>query len=990
MNNNRILRIYIFMGAVLFLMNMTVFATELTHRTAIEQVMDQGDTLFQRGQFQAAAEQWETSLEMINCREHPFPCFDLLTRLASAYQSINRHNVMFLKLEQALCLKGQIKDMARRALLSSQLSDAWLSVGYLGYSKLAQAQFEVGQNVMTADWVDKTDTEKQRILVKQLDAKLENVCQSIIGYAPQMDTNAKPKKTAVASNDACLSSEHAKVVAEARELAMPSYLESALLLADDSIREAQDSAIPNILARACNTQGNVLATLPEQAYLKAALNAYETSIDLAEQAGESKFALKVALNRFKVLMNLKPLAQMVTILDEIWQRVATLPDSYAKANYSLAVGKQALDLLAENRLLIKAQEKAENWLHNEQEKRRCKYFRAGKCEDSLPISSDSTISNTFIVGKKPLTQTEQSVVKKLQQEPALAESIQKVRAQAYLAFTTGAQIAKTLQDEQTQSIAYGYLGELYQTTADNCQERCRPKLTNQYYTTALTFTRRAIFFANQNRIPVAFDKQAHLLRKDKNFAEKEQIKDNAIPLSTQFSHYLYRWYWQLGQILTKQGKTDESLKAYRLASQNLKPIQQRLDLGYRLPLNLFDKVVKPIHYGLADLLLQTAKVTDDPQKQQSLLREALETVDLVKVAELQNYFDECVLALHAKNRSLLDKKWPKTAIIYPIPLPDRLVVVVVIDKIYQEIVNITTANEVNQTAQNLQRALQTRSHNKFLLHAEKLYQWLIHPIEKRLKAHDIDTLVVVPDGKLRTIPFSVLYDGQQFLIEKYALALTPGLKLVDPQPMRLTNRAILLGGVSEAVFNLSALNNVPKELQTIQDITKEIADSKRILNADYSVENFYNQVEKNQYSIIHLATHGEFNANPAYTYLLAYDYLMSMDDLQDIIGLGRFRDKPLELLTLSACKTAAGDDRAALGLAGVGIKAGARSALATLWYVDDKATSIAMKYFYQFLTQGDSKAKALQKAQLTLIQTKQKRYWHPAYWAPFLLIGNWL
>jgi CHAT domain-containing protein len=994
----RRLSIKVFMGAMLFFMNLIVCATGLAPRTAIEQVIDRGDALFQQGHFREAAKQWETSLEEIDCRTHSLPCFDLFMRSAAAYQAVNMPGTMFLKLEQALCLKGEIKDMARRSQLSSQLSDAWLSVGYLGYSKFAQAEFEFGQDLTTVNWADKTDIEIQRLLVKRLKEKSANLCQSIIGYAMQAEAKVKPEKTQVDStvdfNEPCLSAEHAQVVAEARQIIMPYYLENAFLLADESIKEAQESATPNrILARACNTQANVLATMPDQVYLAAAVNAYETSIDLAEQAGDSAFALKVALNLFKVLINLESLDQMASGLGEIWQRVATLPDTYAKANYSVVVGRQALDLLAENRLLLQAQEKAKMWLREEQEKRRCKYFRAGQCEEYLPNTFDDTSAQTFIVGKPPLTKTEKMMVKKLQQEPGLDEATQKVRRQAYLALTTAAQIAKSLQDVQTQSIAYGYLGELYQQAADYCAKgkHCEPHTTNQYYAAALTFTRRAIFFANQNHIPVAFDEHAHLLSDKKIFSEKEKLKENAIPLSTQFSHYLYRWYWQLGQILKQQGNTDEALKAYRLASQNLKPIQQHLDLGYRRPLDLFDKVVKPIHYGRADLLLQVAKRTDDIKKQQALLREAVETVDLIKVAELKNYFDECVLALHAKTRSLLDQNRPKTAILYPIPLPDRLVVVVVIDKIYQEVVDTTTADEVNQMAQELRSALQTRSHNKFLLYAEKLYRWLIQPIESKLQYHGVETLVVVPDGKLRTIPFSVFYDGQQFLVEKYALALTPGLKLVDPQPMRLKNGTILLGGVSEGVLNHSPLKNVPKELKMIEKITKKVVASKKILNADYSVANFYQQVNENQYSIIHLATHGEFNPDPAHTYLLAYDDFISMDDLQAIIGLGRFRDKPLELLTLSACKTAAGDDRAALGLAGVGIKAGARSAIATLWYVDDKAASMIMSNFYQFLTKsGVSKAKALQKSQQALIHKSKKRYWHPMYWAPFLLIGNWL
>lgn len=97
----------------------------------------------------------------------------------------------------------------------------------------------------------------------------------------------------------------------------------------------------------------------------------------------------------------------------------------------------------------------------------------------------------------------------------------------------------------------------------------------------------------------------------------------------------------------------------------------------------------------------------------------------------------------------------------------------------------------------------------------------------------------------------------------------------------------------------------------------------------------------------------------------------------------------MELLTLSACQTAAGDDRAALGLAGVAVKAGARSALATLWFINDQATALLITEFYHQLRDPDlSKAKALQRAQLILLN--DRRYQHPGYWSPFLLIGNWL
>jgi len=137
-----------------------------------------------------------------------------------------------------------------------------------------------------------------------------------------------------------------------------------------------------------------------------------------------------------------------------------------------------------------------------------------------------------------------------------------------------------------------------------------------------------------------------------------------------------------------------------------------------------------------------------------------------------------------------------------------------------------------------------------------------------------------------------------------------------------------------------------------------------------------------------MATHGVFGGSAEDTFLLTYDGRLDMNRLSDLIKIGRFRDQPVELLTLSACQTALGDERAALGLAGVAVKAGVRSVIATLWFVDDEATSATIRDFYRRLRQpGMHKAQALQQAQQALMA--QSRFRHPAYWAPFLLIGSW-
>jgi len=163
-----------------------------------------------------------------------------------------------------------------------------------------------------------------------------------------------------------------------------------------------------------------------------------------------------------------------------------------------------------------------------------------------------------------------------------------------------------------------------------------------------------------------------------------------------------------------------------------------------------------------------------------------------------------------------------------------------------------------------------------------------------------------------------------------------------------------------------------------------------LINAQFSLDNMRNALKKQAYPIIHIASHGQFEADPNRTFLLTYDGKITMDKLSEVLRLTQTGQQVVELLTLSACQTALGNERAALGLAGVALRAGVRSALATLWFVNDAATSQLTIAFYQYLQSHPkaSKAQALQHAQLQLNQ--QRLFRHPNYWAPFLLIGNWL
>ena len=221
---------------------------------------------------------------------------------------------------------------------------------------------------------------------------------------------------------------------------------------------------------------------------------------------------------------------------------------------------------------------------------------------------------------------------------------------------------------------------------------------------------------------------------------------------------------------------------------------------------------------------------------------------------------------------------------------------------------------------------------------------------------------------------------------RYAVAVTPGLSLLDPRPLPHAQIKLLACGVSQAVQGFPALGAVPGELQSLNAMFQ----GKKLLDQDFTAQTLERELAQGGYSIVHIAAHGNFGADASRTYILAFDKPLTMDRLEELILPHLLSDHPIELLTLSGCQTAAGDDRAALGLAGVAIKAGARSALASLWSIEDAATQQLMTEFYANLKNhpGQTKVQALQQAQIKMLNDTQRS--HPCYWSPFLIIGNWL
>jgi len=231
---------------------------------------------------------------------------------------------------------------------------------------------------------------------------------------------------------------------------------------------------------------------------------------------------------------------------------------------------------------------------------------------------------------------------------------------------------------------------------------------------------------------------------------------------------------------------------------------------------------------------------------------------------------------------------------------------------------------------------------------------------------------------------SALYDGKEYLIQNFKIATTLGLNLTDPASLRIDRAQLLLGGISDAVPGYEALPGVAQELTEISSIM----GGDKFLNEEFSLGEVSKKLAVGGYSIVHFATHGVFADQYTDSYLLTYDGKLTLGRLQNTVGKRRYLDKPLELMVLSACETAVGNDKAALGLAGVALKAGAKAAIASLWLISDEGTTRLMTHFYKELAEGKTKAEALQAAQLDLVSDQV--YSHPNFWSPFLLVGNWL
>jgi len=280
---------------------------------------------------------------------------------------------------------------------------------------------------------------------------------------------------------------------------------------------------------------------------------------------------------------------------------------------------------------------------------------------------------------------------------------------------------------------------------------------------------------------------------------------------------------------------------------------------------------------------------------------------------------------------------------------------------------------------------------EFLLYSQALYNQLIAPIKKQLPSSG--TLLFVLDNSFQNLPIAMLHDGENYLLQNYSISVTLGSQVRPPQALKPEQLVALIAGLSKQSPSFNS-PNAPSNLEPLPEVETEVADvkesvssSRELLNEKFTSERFGQEIETNTFPLVHITTHGQFSSDPEQTVLLAWDKAINVIHLNSLLKDRQERES-IELLVLSACQTAKGDKRSALGIAGVAVQAGARSTLASLWLVEAKSTAQLMGEFYQGLSHGMSKAEALRQAQLNLLS--QPKFQHPYFWSPFVLVGSWL
>ncbi len=728
-----------------------------------------------------------------------------------------------------------------------------------------------------------------------------------------------------------------------------------------------------ILAQALNTEGSIQLAMGQT---EAALQTWENAAKAYDLAKDEVGKLGAIINQSQALQTLGLYRRSQALLEQVSQQLQSQSDTLIKATglRSLGVALQVVGNLDRSQEVL---------------------------QQSLAIaqklgSDAATSAALFSLGNTARAQDNFDGAIEYYRQAAAKATTPLDKTEALLS-----QLRTRIQQEQWQA-AKALVPEIKQAIANLPSSRMAvyavvnfaqswmrlPSISGQETTEIAQLLAKAIQQAKQlndkRAEAYALGELGKVYQLTGQLAEAQSLTEQALLIANGISaeEIAAQMQARLGEILQSRGDNQGAIAAYTNAVKTLNTIRRDLvAMNPEVQFSFLDSV-EPVYRELTDLLLQSPQGEAADQKN---LKQALDVIEGLQLAELDNFFRQA--CLDAKPQQI-DKIDPTAAVIYPMILKDRIEVILSLPG--QPLRNYKTYLPQAEIETNLKKlrgflSLSAAKPEHLSLYST-LYDWLIRPAQTEIAASGVKTLVFVINGSLRNLPMAAIYDGQQYLIEKYSIAFAPGLQLLDPHPLATRDLKTLIGGLSEARQGFIALPGVQSEVDLI---TRKVS-SEVLLNQQFTSDSLKQTLSDTKTPVLHLATHGQFSSKIEDTFILTWDGKLNLSELEEVIGRRtETTSDPIELLVLSACQTAKGDNRAVLGLAGLAVKSGARSTMATLWSVNDESTADFMAEFYKQLAKPNiAKSEALRQAQLFLL--KQPKYNHPFYWAPFVLVGNWL
>lgn len=371
--------------------------------------------------------------------------------------------------------------------------------------------------------------------------------------------------------------------------------------------------------------------------------------------------------------------------------------------------------------------------------------------------------------------------------------------------------------------------------------------------------------------------------------------------------------------------------------------------------------------------------------QQAQAPDSLYQKDLLLLSELENFFkDDCFeLETYTEKDKLAYLKQTDTAVVNTIILDDKTYLIWQFSdgKFKKYAVNISQS-QLEKLVTQWRFDLENKENDNYLPLSQQLYKLFFSPaVQADLETSKPKNLIFVNDGILRNVPLVSLHDGHKFLVENYSVTNSLGFNIRAKQANLPVEKAIAFG-LSTQTEQFPPLPYVEQEIKKLGELVKQ----KQFLNNQFSLKNFVQQVESNETSLVHIATHGQFGGTTENTFLQAYQSQISLKELEETLSVRNhnFPGNPIQLLVLSACETAVSNPRSTLGMSGVAARAGVSNVLGSLWSVNDQQIVTLINGFYSYWIQdGLSQPEALRQAQLDLIKSSNN---HPSNWSSMILI----